>query len=112
MRAQLVDMESFEVVREAVAWGAKGVVIRAISDAATEDLPINFNLALSAKNEVSVGRVVLQLLKNPLALPGLIRFGQQSRHAGARLAAFLEAYVTQHAGIANLQQGVKGVTAA
>jgi hypothetical protein len=105
-------MESFEIVREAVAWGAKGVVIRAISDAATQDLPINFNLTLSAKNEVSIGKVLLELLKNPLALPGLIRFGQQSRRAGARLAAFLEAYVTQHAGIANLPQEVKGVTAA
>ena len=111
-RAQSVDMESFEIVREAVAWGAKGVVIRAISDAATQDLPINFNLTLSAKNEVSIGKVLLELLKNPLALPGLIRFGQQSRRAGARLAAFLEAYVTQHAGIANLPQEVKGVTAA
>ena len=111
-RAQSVDMESFEIVREAVAWGAKGVVIRAISDAATQDLPINFNLTLSAKNEVSNGKVLLELLKNPLALPGLIRFGQQSRRAGARLAAFLEAYVTQHAGIANLPQEVKGVTAA
>src|SRR5215472_7135434 len=111
-RAQSVDMESFEIVRQAVAWGAKGVVIRAISDSATQDMPINFNLTLSSKNEVSIGKVLLELLKNPRALPGRIRFGQQSRRAGSQLAAFLEAYVTQHAGLANLERGVKGVTAA
>jgi nucleoside phosphorylase len=110
-RAQSVDMESFEIVRQALAWGAKGVVIRAISDGATEDMPINFNLTLSSKNEISIGKVLLELLKNPLALPGLIRFGQQSRRAGARLAAFLEAYVMQHEGIVNLQES-KGATAA
>lgn len=92
-RAQSVDMESFEVVKEATAWGARSVVIRAISDSATEDLPINFNLTLSNKREVSIAKVFLQLLKSPFALPALIRFGQQSRRSGELLAAFLESYL-------------------
>ena len=92
-RAQLVDMESFEIVKEASAWGARSLVIRAISDSAKEDLPIDFSLALSRRNEISVGKVVVQLLKNPLALPALVRFGKQSRHAAERLAKFLEGYV-------------------
>jgi nucleoside phosphorylase len=110
-RAQSVDMESFEIVKEALAWGAKGVVIRAISDAATEDMPINFNLTLSKKNEVSLGKVMLELLKNPLALPALIRFGKQSREAGTRLAGFLENYLQQLAGKPTVQH-VQGVSAA
>jgi adenosylhomocysteine nucleosidase len=97
-RAQSVDMESFEVVKQAAAWGARSVVIRAISDGATEDLPINFNLTLSNKKEVSVTKVLVQLLKNPLALPALIRFGKQSRRAGELLAAFLENYLQCLAG--------------
>lgn len=97
-RAQSVDMESFEIVKEAAAWGARSVVIRAISDSATEDLPINFNLTLSNKKEVSLGKVFLQLLKNPLALPALIRFGKQSRRAGELLAGFLENYLQSLAG--------------
>jgi nucleoside phosphorylase len=92
-RAQSVDMESFEIVKQALAWGARSVVIRAISDSATEDLPINFNLTLSDKREVSIPKVLLELLKNPFALPALIRFGQQSRRAGELLAAFLENYL-------------------
>jgi nucleoside phosphorylase len=110
-RAQSVDMESFEIVKQAKAWGARSVVIRAISDSATEDMPINFNLTLSEKNEVSLGKVMLELLKNPLALPALIRFGQQSRLAGARLAGFLEKYLQELTGEETVQHA-KGMNAA
>jgi adenosylhomocysteine nucleosidase len=103
-RAQSVDMESFEIVKEAMAWGARGVVIRAVSDAATEDMPINFNLTLSEKKEVSLSKVLVQLLKNPLALPALIRFGRQSKRAGALLAEFLEGYLKDLAGIESRKQ--------
>lgn len=109
-RAQSVDMESFEIVKSASAWGARSVVIRAISDAATEDLPINFNLTLSEQNQVSMAKVLNQLAKNPLVLPSLIRFGRQSREASARLAAFLESYLQQVA-IREEAQGLSQVAA-
>jgi adenosylhomocysteine nucleosidase len=110
-RAQSVDMESFEIVKQAVAWGARGVVIRAISDSATDDLPINFNLTLSEKREVSLGKVLLQLAKNPLALRALIRFGKQSQRAGAQLAGFLESYLRELTGKGSAELS-KGVSAA
>jgi nucleoside phosphorylase len=94
-KAQLVDMESFEIVKDALAWGARSVVLRAISDSAKEDLPINFNRTLTKDKQVSVAKVVLELLRNPFALPGLLRFGKQSRQAAERLANFLDAYVQQ-----------------
>ena len=103
-RAQSVDMESFEIVKAASAWGARSVVIRAISDAAAEDLPINFNLTLSAQNQVSLAKVFAQLAKNPLALPALIRFGKQSKRAGALLAEFLENYLKELAGLESAKQ--------
>jgi len=92
-RAQSVDMESFDIVKEAYAWGARSVVVRAISDSAKEDLPINFNLTMSKKHQVSVIKVIGQLAKNPLALPALLRFGRQSRQSAERLAVFLDGYV-------------------
>src|SRR6516165_595715 len=92
-KAQSVDMESFEIVKEAQAWGARSVVVRAISDSAQEDLPINFNLTLSKKNEVSVAKVMLQLAKNPFVLPALVRFGRQSQKAATTLAMFLDGYI-------------------
>jgi hypothetical protein len=82
-----------------MAWGARGVVIRAVSDTATEDMPINFNLTLSEKKEVSLSKVLVQLLKNPLVMPALIRFGRQSKRAGAVLATFLESYLNELAGL-------------
>ena len=69
------------------------MVVRAVSDSAKEDLPIDFSLTLSKRNEISVAKVVVQLLKNPLALPALVRFGNQSRQAAERLARFLDGYV-------------------
>jgi len=55
-------------------------------------------LTLSAQNEVSVPKVLMQLAKNPLALPSLIRFGRQSKRAGDLLAKFLENYLKDLAG--------------
>jgi adenosylhomocysteine nucleosidase len=92
-RAQSVDMESFEIVKEAGAWGARCVVIRGISDHFLEDLPIDFNRTLSRNHQVSLAKVFAQLAKKPWALPALIRFGRQSRHAASTLAKFLEKYV-------------------
>jgi adenosylhomocysteine nucleosidase len=92
-RAQSVDMESFDIVKAASAWGARAVVVRAISDTADEDLPINFNVTLSKKNEISLRKVMVELAKNPSALPALLRFGRQSRFAAQRLADFLDGYV-------------------
>jgi hypothetical protein len=97
-------MESFEIVKAASAWGARSVVIRAISDSATEDLPINFNLTLSDKKEVSLSKVLIQIAKNPLALPALIRFGGQSKRAGELLATFLEDYLKELASVGRAKQ--------
>jgi nucleoside phosphorylase len=92
-RAQSVDMESFEIIKQASAWGARTVVVRAISDSAEQDLPIDFNVTLSKEKQVSVAKVILELTKYPLALPALIRFALQSRKAADRLANFLDSYV-------------------
>lgn len=92
-KAQSVDMESFEIVKAANAWGARTVVLRAISDTADEDLPINFNRTLSKRNQINVCKVLLELLRNPLILPALVRFGRQSRQAAQALSRFLDRYV-------------------
>jgi len=109
-RAQSVDMESFEIVKEAQAWGARCVVVRAISDGANEDLPIDFNRILSAENRPSAGKVLGQLARNPLALFSLIRFGRQSQRAAAGLASFLDGYC-ESLGVGTLQQKAEQVAA-
>jgi nucleoside phosphorylase len=94
-KADVVEMESFDVVKEGYAWGSRGVAIRAISDRADEDLPIDFNRTITSNNHVSVPRVLAEVAKNPSTLAPLIRFGKQSRSAAEALSQFLEAYVNQ-----------------
>jgi nucleoside phosphorylase len=94
-KADAVEMESFDVVKEACAWGARGVAIRAISDRADENLPIDFNSTMSSDNRVSIPRVLAEVAKRPGSLLPLIRFGKQSRSAAEALARFLEIYVNE-----------------
>ncbi len=94
-KADAVEMESFDVVKEGYAWGARGIAIRAISDRADENLPIDFNRTMSSDSRVSIPRVLAEVAKSPSALGPLIRFGKQSRSAAEALARFLETYVTE-----------------
>ena len=91
--ADAVEMESFEVVKEAVAFGARSVVIRAISDTAGEELPLDMNLVLTDDGQISTSRIVGQLARRPWALAGLLRLGARSKRAAESLARFLDAYV-------------------
>jgi nucleoside phosphorylase len=94
-KADVVEMESFDVVKEGFAWGARGVAIRAISDRADENLPIDFNRTMSSDSRVSIPRVLAEVAKRPGTLGPLIRFGKQSRSAAEALARFLEIYVNE-----------------
>jgi nucleoside phosphorylase len=94
-KAQSVDMESFEIVKDACAWGARSVVLRAVSDAFHEDLPLDFNRTISKDAQISVSGVLFQLLQNPFALPALLRFAKQSRRAAEGLTKYLDGYVSK-----------------
>jgi len=106
-RADVVEMESFDVVKEGYAWGARGIAIRAISDRSDEDLPIDFNRTLTSDNRVSIPRILAELAKSPGALGPLIRFGKQGRRAAETLAQFLERYISELVGLAANQDSLK-----
>jgi adenosylhomocysteine nucleosidase len=91
--ADAVEMESGEVLYEASALGARVIAIRGISDAADEDLPLDFNKVVTSSGEVSLPRVLGEVVRHPLSAPALVRFGRQSRTAAEKLAAFLDHYV-------------------
>jgi adenosylhomocysteine nucleosidase len=92
-RADAVEMESGEVLYEAAAFGAKGIAIRGISDRADEDLPLDFNRVMTSTGELSIPRVLGEMVRHPLSTAALVRFGNQSRVAAEKLAAFLDRYV-------------------
>jgi predicted trehalose synthase len=69
------------------------VAIRAVSDGVGEDLPVDFNRVLTKQGDVSIPRILGEVLRSPQSLPALVRFGQQSRRAADALAKFLDNYL-------------------
>jgi adenosylhomocysteine nucleosidase len=92
--ADAVEMESFEVLRQAHDCEVPAVAIRAVSDAVDEDLPLDMNEVFSADGEVSIPRVLGQVVRHPHSLPGLLRLAHQTKRAAESLARFLDRYVT------------------
>ncbi len=93
VNADAVEMESFSILLNADAFCALGVAIRAVSDSAHEDLPLNFNAAVTEDGGISVLRLLRQLGKRPKHLPGLIRFAVQTKRSATALADFLDCYI-------------------
>lgn len=91
--ADAVEMESFTVLTEASVWGIGGIAIRAVGDTAEENLPLDFNQALTPQGTISATRLASALLRRPAALPGLVRFAKQSRDAAIALADYLDRYI-------------------
>jgi len=93
--ADAVDMESTAILGECSSRGVAGVAIRAISDPAGVDLPLDFNPALTSQGRISIVRTMAALARRPQAVPGLVSLGLETRRAAAALAVFLDAYVEQ-----------------
>lgn len=91
--ADAAEMESFSVLAEACAQGIRAVAIRAIGDAADEDLPLDFNGVFDAQGHLALARLAGRVLRHPGRLPALMRLGRRSRRAVERLVNFLDGYV-------------------
>jgi nucleoside phosphorylase len=85
-----VEMESLaihNVCRE------RGIVsratVRVISDAADEDLPLDFNQLMTAEQKISIPKLAGAVLKSPGKIPELRRFQKQVEQAAERLAGVL-----------------------
>jgi adenosylhomocysteine nucleosidase len=91
--AEAVDMESFHVARAFTDEGVPFVIIRAISDGSEEDLPVDFTTCLTPEGRVRPGALLKELFERPARIPGLIRFGRQSRSAARKLSSFLDGFI-------------------
>jgi adenosylhomocysteine nucleosidase len=91
--ADAVDMESFHIVQEFSLEAAPVIVIRAISDAANETLPLDFSKVLTNTGQVKVAPLLKELVLQPTKIPHLTRFAKQSRQAAKNLANFLEVFL-------------------
>src|SRR5262249_30505110 len=69
-----VDMESEAIARKAAEWGLPFRCVRAVSDSADEDMPLDFNLYRDSEGRFSRGRIALAALGRPFTrVPALLR---------------------------------------
>jgi adenosylhomocysteine nucleosidase len=90
--ADVVEMESFDIMTTAHDYRIPAVAIRAISDGAGEDLPLDMNRVF-LNGRVSTPRVLGEVARHPGSIPGLVRLGRNSKKAAESLATFLDSYV-------------------
>lgn len=110
--AEAVEMESFAVLTEAAARNIPGVAIRAISDGADQDLPMDFSRVLDNQGKVKVSKVARSLARAPQKLPSLLRLGRDTRLAATKLAEFLDGYIVDLAARADRSSEMAGATRA
>ncbi|HEV2222402.1 MAG TPA: hypothetical protein VGR84_05310 [Candidatus Acidoferrales bacterium] len=110
--AEAVEMESFAVLTEAAARKIPGVAIRAISDAADQDLPMDFNGVLNDEGKVKASKVARSLARAPHKLPAMLRLGRNTRLAATKLAEFLDGYILDLAARADRSAEMAGATRA
>jgi adenosylhomocysteine nucleosidase len=87
--ADAVEMESATIARLCKEQGIPCVTLRAISDLANEDLPLNFNELLDGQENLSPAKLALAIIKAPHKIPALMRLGKNSALAAEKLAQAL-----------------------
>jgi adenosylhomocysteine nucleosidase len=93
LAADAVDMESYAILSAAADAGVPAVAVRAISDAADENLPYDLGRTRNVRGQISMPRLLAQVVRRPQHIPSLVRLGRQSRDAASSLARFLDVYI-------------------
>ena len=87
--ADAVEMES-EVIRAVCReQEIPSATVRVISDAAGEDLPLDFNRLMTPEQTLDYGKVVWAVLSSPGRIGGLLKLQRQTKAAAQTLAVAL-----------------------
>src|SRR5581483_7639221 len=84
--ADAVDMETFHITAATAQEGVPAVAIRVISDAADQDLPLDFNQAIGPDGTIRWRPALMQVASSPAAWPRMVKFGLESARAARGLA--------------------------
>lgn len=95
--ADAVEMESSIIRALCAAKGIPSGTIRVISDAAGEDLPLDFGRLVDEEQRLSPWRLGLALARAPWRIPRLIRFGRRVSTCARGLAEVLSEAVGEGA---------------
>ena len=87
--ADAVEMESEAIHAICRERRIPCATVRAISDTANENLPLDFNRLSNADLSLNYGKLALAIAKSPGSIPALLRLQRNSRFAAGRLADVL-----------------------
>lgn len=87
--AMAVDMESAAVAEVACERGLPFYCIKAVSDTAVEEMPLDFNRYRDPEGRFNRMRIVMAALGRPAVFPRLIRLNQNAKLAAESLGEFL-----------------------
>jgi len=87
--ADAVEMESQFIYAVCRKQNIPCATVRVILDTATEDLPLDFNRMMNARQEMSYGKLVLALMKSPRKIGELLKLQKHMRIAARSLAQVL-----------------------
>ena len=83
------EMEAGTVKKTADRWGVPFYCIRAVSDTADQDMPLDFNFYRDAEGRFSVPRIALAAIRRPFThIPALRRLEANCNLASESLGAF------------------------
>ncbi|HEY1637763.1 MAG TPA: hypothetical protein VGF62_04505 [Rhizomicrobium sp.] len=87
--AAAVEMEADAVQAKAREWGVEFRCVKVVSDAAQEDMPLDFNRYRDADGRFSRGRIAMAAMAHPFRLaPALMRLDKNCRSAAQKLGEF------------------------
>lgn len=85
-----VDMESAAIQSRAAEWNLPFFCVRAVSDRAGDNLPLDFNRYRNTRGDFSRGGIALAAITRPFTvMPQLIEFDRNCRRAADALGDFL-----------------------
>jgi nucleoside phosphorylase len=89
-KADAVEMESEFIHALCRERGIPCATVRAISDAANDDLPLDFNKLANPDLSLNYGKLLWAIAKSPGKIPALMRLQKTCRQASENLASVLQ----------------------
>jgi adenosylhomocysteine nucleosidase len=90
-----VEMESAVIRTLCRERGIPSATVRAVSDTADEDLPLDFNALMTSEQKISMTRLAGALIRSPRSIPRLLQLQRNTRVAARRLAEVLDGLLSR-----------------